>query len=236
MLSSDLLQDALRFLLRNRFPQNPQIPVLQNITIENFCGPAELQVPRSFLPLLLSTHSVELQSIFYSTGLYKFIPEAICDDLNLFGLPFAAILWVCSWFDPVENRAALYKSINYTRKCINFCAATFVKLSLLHLSIICNCSPAEECFQLLKQAGLDTTISVPLDSKEKTERLQVLIKSVGQLGLQQLQDLCKTVSQLQSVTPLGLAALLANKEYLKILAKNDTSETFVCLSYKPHSN
>ena len=174
----------------------------------------------------MTTKNKELLYLFYSTGLFRAIPASLTDDANIFGLPFAAVLWVSCWFDPLENRAKLFKYVEFTQKCLELCKEKDSKLSLIHLAVIYNCSPVQECVQLLLQAGADLNSLLPLGQTATTETLIAILQETQKefISFRDLQVFC---ADLKGITAVGLAVLFKNVEYLQILAHSGADTLLV---------
>ena len=195
---------------------------------------ADLLVPFSLLPLLLTATDSALHELFYSTGLYRLLPEHFSGHTDLFGLPFTALLLIGSWFDTDESRAKHYQTLEYTQKCIQQCNSNKCKLSLVFLALICECSPVQKWVQLLEEAGADFSASIPLSWNEETVKLLRFLESTKKQFEMYLTPLAHLFCEnLQSLRPASLAALLGNLEYLQILPGIDyaASSDFVCDSF-----
>ena len=209
-------------------------------------SPSQLRPPHSFLPLLLLTMNPELQSIFYSTGFSTSIPWNFTDGRAATGLPFAAILWIQSWFDPVESRAKQFRSAEFTKVCLRLCgrAGAAAGPSLVHLAVVCRCSPVRECLSLLQEAGADLSARFTIRGNLNMEQILHLMQINYKMSPNTLKTVVRVLcSNVESVGALGLAALLANRECLQTLHSRGVHETVVrttspspSLSFFLHSN
>ena len=232
IIATDLLELVLRYFNPSGF-----VPFNQNFTNEPsqnkfICAPENTAAPRSFLPFLLTTQNPELRNIFYSSGLYRAIPETFADS---FGLPFSAVLWICSWFDPFLHRAEHFHSADFTRESLQLCKSKSSKLTLNLLAVICKCSPLVEYLQLLKQSDSEYKKSTPLDSKEEVENLLWFIKCTSQLSVEHSKVVRETLLEtLLEIDGAGLAALLGSDELLTRLSDEGARSTFVCFAFSLH--
>ena len=104
--------------------------------------------------------SLYLRNLFFSSGLYRAIPESMSDAC--FSLPYPVILWVYSWCDQNRQRGAQFRTSEFTRMCIQRCRATQTRMSMTHLALVWKCQPIKEWMQSLLEGNADFEQSLPL--------------------------------------------------------------------------
>ena len=182
----------------------------------HFENPDALFQPETLMPLLKSIQSIYLQNLFYSSGLYRAIPESIVDEA--FSLPYPVILWLCSWSDENRERSAQFHTREFTRMCVQRCRANLTSISIAHLAVLCNCQPAEEWTRCLAETLEDFLQPLYFDATTQTHQLVRLAEVCSGLSVHQFNLILEIfLSVRTSITPAGLAALMGNCSALEHL-------------------
>ena len=165
--------------------------------------------------------SLYLRNLFFSSGLYRAIPESMSDAC--FSLPYPVILWLYSWCDQNRQRGAQFRTSEFTRMCIQRCRATQTRMSMTHLALVCKCQPIKEWIQSLLEGNADFEQSLhlgpspdhqgrtPLGTSHATDHLLSIVHAWSGLSVKQFALLSEIfLHSLSSITPIGLSALMLN--------------------------